>query len=172
MAFAFVCGAAAVHAQVRVIFQAAPMYSYEGAPYASTLTQAWALTQASRDTCDPSNCLNGNYVTNLRPQTTGSLAVIQNGQWADQIFDLVVCDTPKGGSTICNTDSNDGFIQVNWLCPPSGGGGSLQTGSNPTTYIEYCAVKIPKPPKACPCTKVGEPIDAANGEETFAETDY
>ena len=176
MALILACVEPAAHAQIPVQVQPEPLFSNAGnaaATYASTLAGAWTLTQAVRDTCNPASCLNGIYLTNLRPLTTGSLAIVQNGQWYEHEFDMVSCGTPAGGSTTCTTNPNAGSIQLGWLCPNGQGGpNGQQIGSNPNTYVMYCPENLPEPPKTCPSCQAGDPIYTANGEESFTETDY
>ena len=103
-----VCVSLPVRAQISVQTKAAPLWDHYGAAagtYASALDESWALTQAAVDTCNPGSCLNGQYATNLVPKTSGNNAYLYNGQWYWNWFDLVVCVTPQGGSTTCNTTS-------------------------------------------------------------------
>jgi RHS repeat-associated protein len=170
-----VCVSLPVRAQISVQTKAAPLWDHYGAAagtYASALDESWALTQAAVDTCNPGSCLNGQYATNLVPKTSGNNAYLYNGQWYWNWFDLVVCVTPQGGSTTCNTTSPYGAIVLSELCPSESTGTQFkQIGSNPLSYSVYCSYNF-FVPKDCPSCKAADPIDTADAEETQTETDY
>lgn len=106
---------------------------------------------------------------------TGPYAILQDGIWYWQYFDLYTCSTPTGGQPTCNTASDWSAIATSYVCPPPYGAGIYNSTSGPPqTRLIACAFTPsvrPPPPKDCKSC-LGNPIFAATGQKLEVQTDY